>query len=408
MNPGAWLSLYQCARLCAGDEFLRHRQWTAATVYDLAERFGIPLALEGELRNRPAAEVYSAADGRLQRLRIEEIGFIRLQTAELEHTNAILRAHGRLPTWADVFEAGPWCPLYGVIPRPANTAPSAPAGRLFDLIERARQLLPHDPDVPTDWLPEPEFSVQGWCPETVNGEPPDAATRIARHLIGPGWMHVIQYAPDYGGARWVEGEDSSVQSHALDQLPAPWTLVHFARKAAGFAADDEMREAIDEMQSWEWLALLAIGQAFHTLRDLLEDGDSPQRAADLLTAAGLLAQAEAAEDAAARAEIEEQAATEIDEARAERDALVPDAKRGRKVIGSASAAGRATSESFEPDRMAWRKQAREILQAWTTRRRPSCRELARLVAARLHPEIDETKRAELAESRRKWLSELLK
>lgn len=390
-----WMTLHQCARICAAEEFLQHRQWTAADVYDAAERFDIPLALAEELQNRPAAEVYSAADGKLHRLRIEAIGFIRLQTAELEHTNAILRAHGRLPTWTDVFATGLWCPLYGVIPRPANTPPSSTAGRLFEIIERARELLPRDWSVPTDWLPEPEFSVQGWCPETVNGEPPDAVTRIARRLIGPGWLHVIQYAPDYGGAVWVEGRDGSVQSHALDQLPAPWTLVHFARKAAGFAADDEMRETLDAMPESEWLALLAIGQAFRTLRDLLEDGDSPQRASDLLTAAGLLAQAEAGAAA-------DSAAGELEQIADERDALAPDAERGQRVRGAAAGGGRARAERFEAEREQWRALAGEILRS-RAHRQPALLELARLVAARLHPDLSDAERERLARSRRRWL-----
>lgn len=400
MNPGEWLTLHQGAQICAADEFLQHRQWTAADVYDAAERFDIPLALEGELRNRPAAEVYSAADGKLHRLRIEAIGFIRLQTAELERTNAILRAHGRLPTWTDVFATGLWCPLYGVIPRPANTPPSSTAGRLFEVIERARELLPRDWSVPTDWLPEPEFSVQGWCPETVNGEPPDAVTRIARRLIGPGWLHVIQYAPHYGGARLVEGSES----HALDQLPESRMLVHFPEKAARFGADDEMHETIDVMRNWEWLALLALGQAFRTLRDLLEDGDSPQRASDLLTAAGLLAQAEAGAAADSAADELEQIAGERDTAAAERDALAPDAERGRRVLAGAADAGRATAERFNPERTAWRSAAAEILRNRT--RPPSARELARLVADRMHPGLPALARERLADSRRRWLADL--
>lgn len=402
-----WLTLHQCARLCAGDEFLHHRQWTAAVVYDLAERFDIPLALEGELQNRPAAEVYSAADGKLHRLRIEAIGFIRLQTAELEHTNAILRAHGRLPTWADVFSADMWCPLYGVIPRPANTAPSTPAGQLFDIIVRARQLLPCDPDVPTDWLPEPEFDVQGWCPETVYDEPPDAVTRIARRLVGPGWLHVLQYTQHYGGARWVDGEDGPIYSHRLDQLPEPWALEYFAKSAVRFAADDEMREAIEEMRTPEWLALLAIGQAFHTLWYLLEDGDSQRHTAGILTATGLLAKAEAGAAADSAADELEQIAGERDTAAAERDALAPDAERGRRVLAGAADAGRATAERFNPERTAWRAAAAEILKS-RQHRQPSVLELARMVAARLRPELDEAALARLADSRRRWLTDLLR
>lgn len=401
-QPG-WLNLYQCARHCVSDEFLKHRQWQAVTVYDLAERYGIPLALEGEFQNKPAAEAYNDARGELHRLRIGEAEFIRLQTCELERTNAILREHGRMPCWTDVFDAGRlWCPLYGAIPLPANSPPSSTAGRLVDIIERARELLPRDWSMQASYIEEPAFAAPGWCPDSIGGEPPNAETRIARRLIGPGWMHVIQYAPYYGGG----GNSGAL---ALDQLDLPM-LIDFARRAAGFGADDDMRHAIDELPDSDWLALLAIGQGFHTLRDLLE-GDATT-VEEPAIAAGLLAAAEERAAAADRAEAAERAAQELAaaeeraaEAEKRIEGLTEDAERGRRVQAGAERAGRATADRFAEERAAWRETAAEILGA--RRRPPSVLELARLAAARLHPELSDDDRARLADSRRRWLADLL-
>lgn len=399
-----WLTLHQCARQFAADEGMNHRKWMAATVYDLAERYGIPLAIKGKFINMPADEAYSEAGGKLHELIISELSAITLHADELQIIVNTLKKHGRLPTWGDVFDAGKlWCPLYGAIPRPANSPPNSTTGRLAEIIEKARELLPRDLDFePVADIEEPAFDAPGWCPNDINGEPLDCHTIAARRLVGPGWMHVLQNAQHYGGAQWVEGDDGSVYSHNLDQLPNNWSLLHFARSAMRFSAGKEDNKLDKNINDVEVLAILAISQAFHALRDLLEDGENEWITEKVITAAGLLANAETTAGAAERAEIEEQAAIEIDEARAERDALAPDAERGQRVRGAASGGGRARSERFDDEREQWRTLAAEILRN-RQHRQPALLELARLVAARLHPDLSDAERERLARSRRRWL-----
>lgn len=85
--------------------------------------------------------------------------------------------------------------------------------------------------------------------------------------------------------------------------------------------------------------------------------------------------------------------------------LATGARRGEKVLRSASDAGRKRAETFGPERDAWRNKASEILKA--RKRKLSCRELARLVARELHPELTQAEQEKLADSRRRWLSGLL-
>ncbi len=77
-------------------------------------------------------------------------------------------------------------------------------------------------------------------------------------------------------------------------------------------------------------------------------------------------------------------------------------------VGSANGGklGRENRDkNIEPTKEAWRNAAKTILA--TRKRPPTARNLARLVASKLHPQANEGEINKLADSRRKWIADML-
>lgn len=355
-QSGAWLSFASAVESCRNDKVLSYRKWDEDVIYALADRYGIPLAISGELVESSALETCAKA-GYLWKnsLCINELRLSQLISADLLPKLQQLNSHGRLAEWGDVL-AHPWCPLLGPLPVPLGEDKTSPVFRAVDYIKEARNLIDPLADV-VPIIEDPEFTAKKVrCPQTT-----DAFIKAARCLLNEGFSSVLDHAlrPHYYGV----GPGSLPED--LDRLPDLEVLESFARRymACGFVGK-RVRMAARDAAPEKVFALLAICCAWSACKCALDGDDNKAADGWNLQASGLLLHGNELRRDASDQMISE-AETNLLDARKQLQEALPDAEAGRRererrrVFGKKCGSSQTKTREIEWER--WNECAQGIV-----------------------------------------------